>query len=309
MKLHLYTIIPAALLVILQFIPVIRHKLMLFHRMNGYIVVILSLISNAGTIIITRHAFGGDFATQTWTGAMVILTTVGYIMAWVNIKLLQIDQHRAWMLRTWAWVCLLSLAPLPRVITLLMCFTVLNNHHNQNHHDHLRPNHKHKSKLVYSSPLRPNRLCPRSKRHSRVLPTMSRLLHRRHTKPPCHRNRRLCIFEQHGVIRCTRDPLWSSRMVGPSNPHLRNRMLRKSQTPSFSKSKQGDDRQRILMINLQLKLTPKESSRLRQRSYERQLETGMSRPGYAGLSVERFGDAEPFKPDLKIVDQESVVKV
>ncbi|KAI4857872.1 hypothetical protein E4T45_00623 [Aureobasidium sp. EXF-8846] len=103
MKLHLYTIIPAALLVVLQFIPVIRHKLILFHRMNGYIVVILSLISNAGTIIITRHAFGGDFATQTWTGAMVILTTVGYIMAWINIKLLQIDQHRAWMLRTWAW--------------------------------------------------------------------------------------------------------------------------------------------------------------------------------------------------------------
>jgi drug/metabolite transporter (DMT)-like permease len=106
MKLHLYTIIPAALLVVLQFIPVIRHKLILFHRMSGYIVVILSLISNAGTIIITKHAFGGDFATQTWTGAMVILTTVGYIMAWINIKLLQIDQHRAWMLRTWAWVCL-----------------------------------------------------------------------------------------------------------------------------------------------------------------------------------------------------------
>jgi hypothetical protein len=104
MKLHLYTIIPAALLVILQFIPVIRHRLILFHRMNGYIVVLLSLISNAGTIVITRHAFGGDFSTQTWTGAMVILTTLGYIMAWVNIKLLQIDQHRAWMLRTWAWV-------------------------------------------------------------------------------------------------------------------------------------------------------------------------------------------------------------
>lgn len=104
MKLHLYTILPASLLVILQFIPVIRHKIILFHRMNGYAIVILSLVSNAGTIIITRHAFGGDFATQTWTGAMVILTTVGYIMAWVNIKLLQIDQHRAWMLRVWAWV-------------------------------------------------------------------------------------------------------------------------------------------------------------------------------------------------------------
>ncbi|KAG9605835.1 hypothetical protein KCU77_g583, partial [Aureobasidium melanogenum] len=103
MKLHLYTILPASLLVILQFIPVIRHKLILFHRMNGYAIVMLSLVSNAGTIIITRHAFGGDFATQTWTGAMVILTTVGYIMAWINIKLLQIDQHRAWMLRVWAW--------------------------------------------------------------------------------------------------------------------------------------------------------------------------------------------------------------
>jgi uncharacterized membrane protein len=105
MKLHLYTILPAALLVIFQFIPLIRHKLLLFHCMNGYIVVILSLISNAGTIIISKHAFGGDFSTQTWTGAMVLLTTAGYTMAWINIKLLQIDQHRVWMLRTWAWVC------------------------------------------------------------------------------------------------------------------------------------------------------------------------------------------------------------
>jgi hypothetical protein len=31
----------------------------------------------------------------------------------------------------------------------------------------------------------------------------------------------------------------------------------------------------------------------------------MSRPGYAGLSVERFGDAEPFRPtDIKITPEE-----
>lgn len=119
MKLHLYTIMPASLLVILQFIPVIRHKIILFHRMNGYAIVMLSLVSNAGTIIITRHAFGGDFATQTWTGAMVILTTVGYILAWVNIKLLQIDQHRAWMLRVWAWVGRLS--SLEALEVLILC--------------------------------------------------------------------------------------------------------------------------------------------------------------------------------------------
>ncbi|KAK3643229.1 hypothetical protein LTR56_010377 [Elasticomyces elasticus] len=104
MKLHLYCILPAAFLVVFQFVPAIRHKVILFHRLNGYVIVILTLISNAGTIIIARHAFGGDFSTQVWAGTMVILTTVGFIMAWVNIKLLQIDQHRAWMMRAWAWI-------------------------------------------------------------------------------------------------------------------------------------------------------------------------------------------------------------
>ncbi|KAK5704875.1 hypothetical protein LTR97_001986 [Elasticomyces elasticus] len=104
MKLHLYCILPAAFLVVFQFVPAIRHKVILFHRLNGYVIVILTLISNAGTIIIARHAFGGDFSTQVWTGTMVILTTVGFVMAWINIKLLQIDQHRAWMMRAWAWI-------------------------------------------------------------------------------------------------------------------------------------------------------------------------------------------------------------
>lgn len=31
-------------------------------------------------------------------------TTIGLLMAYINIKLLQIDQHRAWMIRTWSWV-------------------------------------------------------------------------------------------------------------------------------------------------------------------------------------------------------------
>ena len=111
MMLHLFCILPASLLVCLQFIPVIRQKAILFHRLNGYVVILLALLSSAGTLVIAKHAFGGDFATQTWTGAMVVLTTVGFLMAYINIKLLQIDQHRAWMMRTWAWVrsiCLLT---------------------------------------------------------------------------------------------------------------------------------------------------------------------------------------------------------
>jgi len=103
MQLHLYTILPAGCLVVLQFVPVIRHKVILLHRLNGYLVIALSLVSSAGTVIILPHAFGGDFATVTIGGALVISTTFAYAMAVINIKLLQIDQHRAWMLRTWAY--------------------------------------------------------------------------------------------------------------------------------------------------------------------------------------------------------------
>ncbi|KAM0710711.1 hypothetical protein Q7P35_001449 [Cladosporium inversicolor] len=100
-RLHLYTILPASLLVVLQFTPAIRQKWRLVHRINGYVIVLLALIANAGAIMIAREAFGGTMATQSWIGALFILTTVGLGLAIYNIKMLQIDQHRAWMLRTW----------------------------------------------------------------------------------------------------------------------------------------------------------------------------------------------------------------
>jgi hypothetical protein len=43
-------------------------------------------------------------------------------------------------------------------------------------------------------------------------------------------------------------------------------------------------------------MTPAESTRLRQVSYERQLACGSARPGYAGTVAERFGDAAPYEP-------------
>ena len=50
----------------------------------------------------------------------------------------------------------------------------------------------------------------------------------------------------------------------------------------------------MLTITHQLKLTPRETERLRQVSYERQLEAGMKNPGSAGFTAERFGDANPW---------------
>jgi uncharacterized membrane protein YozB (DUF420 family) len=54
--------------------------------------------------MIARHAFGGNLASQAWTGFMAIISILALFIAVYNIKRLQIDQHRAWMLRAWAWV-------------------------------------------------------------------------------------------------------------------------------------------------------------------------------------------------------------
>jgi uncharacterized membrane protein len=100
-RIHLLSCIPAGILVTFQFVPIIRHKLILVHRINGYIVTTLLIFTNVGALMICRRAFGGTIATQSAVGLIAIFTTGGSIMAYINIKRLQIEQHRAWMLRTW----------------------------------------------------------------------------------------------------------------------------------------------------------------------------------------------------------------
>jgi uncharacterized membrane protein len=97
--LHLATCIPLGFLMIWQFLPVIRHKFLMFHRINGYIVIILTFLTNAGALMIGRHAFGGGLEIQLGVGILAIVTITAVCMAYYNIKRLQIDQHRAWMLR------------------------------------------------------------------------------------------------------------------------------------------------------------------------------------------------------------------
>ncbi|PVH72991.1 hypothetical protein DL98DRAFT_432153 [Cadophora sp. DSE1049] len=101
LTLHLVTIIPAGFLAVFQFVPVIRHKALLFHRLNGYLLLILSLIGNIGALMIARRAFGGGLDVQSAVGLLAIITELSLAMAYYNIKHLQIDQHRAWMLRAW----------------------------------------------------------------------------------------------------------------------------------------------------------------------------------------------------------------
>jgi uncharacterized membrane protein len=99
--LHLSTLIPGGFLALFQFVPVIRHKARIFHRVNGYIVILLLILLNVGALMIARTAFGGTLATQGLVGVLSIATLGSALMAYINIKRLQIDQHRAWMLRCW----------------------------------------------------------------------------------------------------------------------------------------------------------------------------------------------------------------
>lgn len=103
-KLHLYTIIPAGILACPQFVPIIRHRLIIFHRVNGYAVLILVIVGLVGAVMILRRAFGGGLDVQMYGGVTTILTATSLGLSYYNIKKLQIEEHRKWMLRAWAYV-------------------------------------------------------------------------------------------------------------------------------------------------------------------------------------------------------------
>lgn len=67
------------------------------------------MLSNVGALMIARKTMGGGIDIQAWIGLMAILTTGGLTLALYNIKRLQLDQHRAWMIRTWFYVSLVPL--------------------------------------------------------------------------------------------------------------------------------------------------------------------------------------------------------
>lgn len=96
---HLATVIPAGLLIVWQFIPIIRQKAIIFHRINGYTVSVLIFLGVVSALMIARRSFGGLPSTQAFIGLLAIMVITSLAMAIYNIKRLQIDQHRAWMLR------------------------------------------------------------------------------------------------------------------------------------------------------------------------------------------------------------------
>ncbi|RYP29953.1 hypothetical protein DL767_006486 [Monosporascus sp. MG133] len=75
--LHLWCILPAAILACVQFVPVVRHKALRVHRINGYLCLALGLVGAVSSVPTIRHAFGGGLASQsaTGTGAFLFIAT------------------------------------------------------------------------------------------------------------------------------------------------------------------------------------------------------------------------------------------
>lgn len=101
---YLATIFPAALLVVFQFVPAIQHRFLIAHRVNGYAVLALSLVSTVGALMSARNAFGGGLNTQLGVGVIEIAFVVCLALGYINMKRLQLEQHQAWMLRGWFYV-------------------------------------------------------------------------------------------------------------------------------------------------------------------------------------------------------------
>ncbi|KAF2995208.1 hypothetical protein E8E13_001348 [Curvularia kusanoi] len=99
--LHLSGILPASVLVCAQFTPVIRHKWIVIHRISGYLALLLYVVSLVGALMIAHMAFGGGLDIQACVGLVGIGVLGCFGVGVVNVKRLQIEQHRAWMLRGW----------------------------------------------------------------------------------------------------------------------------------------------------------------------------------------------------------------
>ncbi|KAI2643136.1 hypothetical protein GGS21DRAFT_485646 [Xylaria nigripes] len=101
--LHLATVLLASILACVQFVPAIRRKAIMVHRINGYAVVSLAVLSTVAALVITRRSAGGGIDVQSGVYALAIAFVFSLTMAIISIRRLQIEKHRTWMIRAWSY--------------------------------------------------------------------------------------------------------------------------------------------------------------------------------------------------------------
>ncbi|KZP27453.1 hypothetical protein FIBSPDRAFT_731068 [Athelia psychrophila] len=117
--LHIYLSIISGIFVVFQFLPAIRRRSMILHRINGYMSLILLVPSTITGSIVARRAYGGELNSQSAFWTIGIMTIFSAAVGILNVKKTRV--HRKWMLRTVAFAA----APITgRIISIMARYIV-----------------------------------------------------------------------------------------------------------------------------------------------------------------------------------------
>lgn len=246
--LHLGGVVPGGTLAVFQFLPIIRKKALIYHRIAGYVAILLLLIGLSGAIIISRRAWGGEPNIQAVVFVIAFCTASSVFLAYYNIKRLQIDQHRKWMLRTWFYAAsVITLRIFYNWITVM--FLEIGSYSSLFSCDELNFILQGNSTAMAEQwPACTNETQP----HHNTISVAASLL------TPGRMGYESALRVGFGMA------TWTAWVV------------------------------HALGVEMYIHLTPGESERLRRVSYEKQLARGLSHPGSAGITSDRWGDAEPW---------------
>ncbi|KAF5851389.1 hypothetical protein GGP41_004182 [Bipolaris sorokiniana] len=250
--LHLGGVLPASLIAVTQFTPFIRHRWIIVHRIGGYAALLLYLVSLAGAFMIMRHAFGGGLEVQSTLGVLGLSTLACFIISYINVKRLQIEQHRAWMLRGWFYA---GAIVTNRIILIISAQITAN----QGYY------------IVWTC--------------AKIAATIAPDIDLATSYPACA-----------AYVDGT-DPDAVSAVAatfGAGDAANTGAAL----NAGFGMALWLSLVLHAIGVEIYLHLTPREAQRLRQVSYQKQLEAGMRNPGSAGLTADRLGDAHRWSPEV-----------
>ncbi|PRP81207.1 hypothetical protein PROFUN_02041 [Planoprotostelium fungivorum] len=244
---HLAAVIPAGILMVWQFLPVLRRGCVLFHRINGFIIYALITVGNIGGLLIARRTFGGATSVQAAVGLLAVITWISMSLAWYNIRRLQIEQHRAWMLRMAFYLGTIITTRL--IVPIAAVFVSRGVYH-----------------TVWS--------CDELSFYYTDDPSQLTI------------NYPACNITDYVAIQAT-------FMTG------RAENIGAALQINFGMALWVAIFIHTIGVEIYLNLTPREAERLRVISHQRQLAAGFKNPGSAGLTVDRWGDADPWMPPFE----------
>ncbi|KAI8932762.1 hypothetical protein NX059_010252 [Plenodomus lindquistii] len=257
--LHLAGVLPASVLAVVQFTPFIRKRWILVHRISGYAAILLYTVSLVGALMIARHAFGGGMDVQVWVGFIGIGVLVCFVISYINIKRLQIEQHRAWMLRGWFYAGSIITSRIVMIIA---------------------------TQIISDKGYYAVWTC------AKIEATLQNKTNWLDTYPSCASYADGSNVDQVSAVLASFGDAGGAPNTGAALGI------------NFGMALWLSVAIHAIGVEVYLHLTPKEAQRLRQVSYQRQLEAGLKNPGSAGLTADRLGDAEKWVPEAPRKDSE-----